>query len=232
MQAAAQGDLEAVQWLVKHGANVEQVDENGQSVLQVATYGNHSGVVKYLVNNGADVNKNSSWNGDFVPLSIACYGGYKDLVKYLVNNGADVNKASPSSWRFFDGITPLICACLQGYTDIVEFLIRNEADVNTPMNDGETPLFVAAKKGDIDIVKLLVESGADVDQKVTSLTWFNPTINDKTPRAAAREAGHKDVVEWLEEYEKERVAAVHDVLDVHGLPDELHDMILNKITLG
>ena len=102
------------------------------------------------------------------------------------------------------GRTPLFMACELGKFDLpnshqlARILVANRADVNKATRSGETPLYIAAKEGDIDIVKLLVESGAVVDQKVI---W-----NDKTPRAAAREAGHDDVVKWLDDYEEKRAA--------------------------
>ncbi|ORX82475.1 ankyrin, partial [Anaeromyces robustus] len=46
--------------------------------------------VKYLVEHGADVNKQS--NDSTTPLFYACINGHENIVKYLVEHGADVNK--------------------------------------------------------------------------------------------------------------------------------------------
>ena len=45
--------------------------------------------VKYLVENGADVNALDEWGK--TPLYMASYRGHLDIVKYLLENGADVN---------------------------------------------------------------------------------------------------------------------------------------------
>ena len=48
------------------------------------------GLVRYLVEHGADINK-ENWVGE-TPLFKACECGNEDLVSYLIEHGADVNK--------------------------------------------------------------------------------------------------------------------------------------------
>ena len=45
--------------------------------------------VKYLVENGADVN--ASDDDSWTPLHVASANGYFEITKYFVENGADVN---------------------------------------------------------------------------------------------------------------------------------------------
>jgi len=47
-------------------------------------------VVKYLVEQGADVNYQHPMT-KMTPLHLAAYDGYTDVVKYLISKGADVN---------------------------------------------------------------------------------------------------------------------------------------------
>jgi ankyrin repeat protein len=55
----------------------------------------HIGVVKYLVDNGADVNQVMKWTDFYgyqsVHSSVLMKAVKTDIVKYLVDNGADVN---------------------------------------------------------------------------------------------------------------------------------------------
>jgi len=46
--------------------------------------------VKYLVEHGADINKENKFG--WTPIFIACQKGHINIVKYLVEHGADINK--------------------------------------------------------------------------------------------------------------------------------------------
>jgi len=46
--------------------------------------------VKYLVEQGANINKEMKWGE--TPLFRACYSGKLNIVKYLVELGANINK--------------------------------------------------------------------------------------------------------------------------------------------
>ncbi|HWU34516.1 MAG TPA: ankyrin repeat domain-containing protein [Methylovorus sp.] len=60
------------------------------SALQIAANKGQLAVVKYLVEQGADVNYQHPMT-KMTPLHLAAYDGYTDVVKYLVSKGADVN---------------------------------------------------------------------------------------------------------------------------------------------
>ena len=50
-------------------------------------------LVKYLVEHGAEINKEKNRDGE-TPLFNACLSGNEDVVKYLVEHGTDINKKS------------------------------------------------------------------------------------------------------------------------------------------
>lgn len=60
-------------------------------------------ILKYLIENGADINKengngdgngngNGGGGGGETPLTISCNSGNEKMAKYLIDHGADVNK--------------------------------------------------------------------------------------------------------------------------------------------
>ncbi|OUM61687.1 hypothetical protein PIROE2DRAFT_26240, partial [Piromyces sp. E2] len=55
--------------------------------LHAACKNGHIDVVKYLVEQGANIHQ-ENYNYD-TPLYIACKNGHEDIVKYLVEQGAD-----------------------------------------------------------------------------------------------------------------------------------------------
>ncbi|CAL4099059.1 unnamed protein product, partial [Meganyctiphanes norvegica] len=75
--------------------------KGGETPLYVASQQNRTEIVKFLLDNNADVNKAN--NEGQTPLFVACYRDHSDsdVVQLLVDNNADVNKASNS------GETPL-----------------------------------------------------------------------------------------------------------------------------
>ncbi|ORX86825.1 ankyrin, partial [Anaeromyces robustus] len=54
-------------------------------------------ITKYLVDHGADVNKEDI-NGN-TPIFFACQSGNENIVKYLVEHGADINKKDKTGIR-------------------------------------------------------------------------------------------------------------------------------------
>ena len=88
--AAATGDLNRVQELVKHGAElINAKDSIGRSVLYPAARSGNLELVKWLVEKGLDVNAKDAYGR--TPLLFAAKKGNLELVKWLVEHGADVN---------------------------------------------------------------------------------------------------------------------------------------------
>jgi len=137
-------------------------------------------VVKYLIKNGANVNKK---NGDgATPLFVSSEYGHLPVVEHLVRNGAKVNHVDNN------GVTPLFFSCQNGHLLVVEYLIKHGANVNQVNNHGVTPLVVSSQNGRLAIVKYLIKHEADVNKQA---------LNGATSLFMSSQNGHLSVVRYL-----------------------------------
>jgi len=172
--AAESGDLAKVKLLTEKGANVNAVDLEGSTALDIeggtalmtASGMGHLDIVKFLVEKGAAVNARTTGDVDGgAALMMASGMGHLDIVRFLVEKGADINARTTGD---VEGDTALMMASGTGHLDIVQFLVEKGADVNAvATGDVEggsaTALMMAAQGGHLDIVKFLIEIGADVN---------------------------------------------------------------------
>lgn len=149
--AVTSGKLEAVKKLIKKGLNANSVlFERGDSPLHWAAEWGQVEVAKYLIENGAEINKK---NGElWPPLHIAIQTNHMDMVKLLLNNKADVNM--PGGWNFYN--------------------INNEIIL-----DNKTPLRLAINNNDVELTKLLTENGADIYAKDSNGSLIIENIETK-----------------------------------------------------
>ena len=66
------------------------VDVSGGTALRKATRFNRTDVIKRLVDEGADVNRQDRWYKD-TPLHMAALYNNTEAVRLLLDNGADIN---------------------------------------------------------------------------------------------------------------------------------------------
>ncbi len=85
--AARNGHLQIVQYLMQHGASIDQRDNNRKkSALLAAAFEGQYDTAAYLVDHGAQINVQAI-NG-WTPLHDAAYIGDSRIVKLLVDHGA------------------------------------------------------------------------------------------------------------------------------------------------
>ncbi len=89
MDAAKEGDVEAVKDLLHRGADVDAKSSKGKTALHYAAANGKVEAVNLLIASGADLNaRDRDWH---TPLMLAAIYGCNHTVQALVNNGADVN---------------------------------------------------------------------------------------------------------------------------------------------
>jgi ankyrin repeat protein len=189
--AIRNGHTEIARLLLKHGADPNKLNKNGDTPLVVAAAMKQRDVMSLLLTEGgADPNKNGK-NGS-LPLGTATATGQLDIARMLLDGGADPNKLTPDEGASFliftvqfgqldatslllekgadpnipakDGGTPLSMAALKGLPDIARQLLDSAADPNTSDLQGLTPLHLAAQENHIEVARLLLEKGADKEK--------------------------------------------------------------------
>ena len=166
MAAAKKGNVKVLKLFLEAGMDIN-VHDNG-TALTYAVYADNIDSVKFLIDNGVDVNESAYWG---IPLGIASYKDYYKIAELLIQNGADVNKVSRN------GMSPLLNAVLmKGRSKIVALLLKNGADPNYKQEQTkETALIISARNGYSDIVKLLIKGGSDPSYQdsggLSALDW-------------------------------------------------------------
>ncbi len=149
-----QGNLKRVREILDDQTNVDNKILALKRGLSRAAYYGHLVVVKYLVEQGADIRAER----DGALRWASCYG-HLDVVKYLVEQGADVHAEKNRSLRW---------ASSYGHLEVVKYLIEQGADIHACQ---ECALRWASQNGRLDVVKYLVENGADTEGRPLSLAF-------------------------------------------------------------
>jgi ankyrin repeat protein len=183
---AVNNHVEAVEWLLQNGADVENIAEAIEpgiemTTLSIAAAKNHAAIVELLLRHGANVN--ASHKGSRALHAAAGQGAVEAMSLLLLHHAAvepvDDNGDTPLSqasstqavrvlldhgaslyrrgWR---GNTVLHHAIQCANLPFVEFLIQRGADIHARNDAGETPLQLAERGGHLVIAQKLREAGA------------------------------------------------------------------------
>jgi ankyrin repeat protein len=130
-RAAREGNIEAVNILIKNGADVNGCDEDRNTPLHYAALYGNADIVKILIRCGADVNANGGSFCSLTPLYYAAMGRYTDIMEILIQNNAHTDARGYK-------MTPLQYAARNLYVDGVKLLLKHKAVVSyrsaTPLN--------------------------------------------------------------------------------------------------
>lgn len=180
-------DTELLKLLITAGAKVNIKNGYGRNALIEAVSSKSLNKVKFLLKNGALINRRSEGFGGVSPISVAAFDVNLEMVQLLIDNGADVSITDST------GDTVLLKAILSEKSyDIIKLLIKNGADVNKANNDKGTPLMKAAQYNLPEIVKLLLDSGA----KNEGRDFFGKTALNYAEETAER-TGDKQALNLL-----------------------------------
>ena len=150
-------NIETVQAIIEHGADVNAVNNRGQTALWFACCDGRMELVKVLLDKKAD--PNIADKNEESCLHAAIHGiCSSETVQGLIDHGANVNAVNK------DGASPLFLACSAAQTDSVKLLLKAKADPNIACADGDNSLHTAiAADCEKETLQELIKSGAKVD---------------------------------------------------------------------
>jgi uncharacterized protein len=154
-EAAAVGNTTRVKEILEKSPDlIAAYSSDGFTLLGLASHFGNEETVKFLLDQGADVNarsKDGNLNNMAIHASIA--GNYEHIVKILIDYGANVNAKCEGNWRL--GFSPLHVAGYFGRESIIKVLLDHAADKIAKNANGETPYELAISKGHPESATLL-----------------------------------------------------------------------------
>ena len=138
--AAGTGKITEVRKLLNQGVDPNAaVGNSGVTALMQAAMTGNTGIVKLLLNKGANVNAKAEQMGGMTPLMNAAAFGDIEMVRLLIDKGADINTKDT------DGRTALSQAKVSKKEDIVNLLkshgakdkIEEQSSFKNPIVDNE-----------------------------------------------------------------------------------------------
>jgi ankyrin repeat protein len=178
VDAAMNGNRDAVRALLKEGADVNTTQADGMTALHWAAQKGDVDLAKILLYASANL-KATTRIGGYTPLLIASKNGDAAMIETLAAAGADANATTTN------GTTPLMLASAAGKPAAVKALLDHGADVNAKEAvKGETALTFAAAFGRADVIRVLTASGADV-QTTTKAVDLKEFAKEEQERFAA-----------------------------------------------
>ncbi|MBR8412436.1 ankyrin repeat domain-containing protein [Burkholderia cenocepacia] len=124
--------------------DLEKEDKVGENALMLASLNGDLGLVKLLIDKGAEVSK-KGW----APLHYAATNGQDAVVKVLLDHDAYIDTASPN------GTTPLMMAARGNHASTVTLLLDQGADPQVKNQLGITALEFAKHYNAPDAIEIL-----------------------------------------------------------------------------
>ena len=148
---------QTVQSIIGHGADVNAINNRGQTALWFACTDGQNNFVKVLLDAGADPNIADKYGDSCLHAAINGQCNTETMQK-MVDQGADVNVINK------DGATPLLLACSIAQAESVALLLSLGADPNMADADGETSILNAIEGYcSVQTMQKLIDDGASVN---------------------------------------------------------------------
>ncbi|MBN1532053.1 MAG: ankyrin repeat domain-containing protein [Spirochaetes bacterium] len=156
--ATAANRADAVDYLLKNGADPNGADENGEKLIFTAYRGGRS-LLNLFVDRGASTDARASDGKTLLLMGLEKYD--TPLLKMLTERGANVNERQAND-RY-----PLEFAIEKGQTQNVRLLLDAKASIEVKDRNDNPLLTLAIGKRSDEIVRMLLDRGADAKGKGT-----------------------------------------------------------------
>lgn len=164
-EVARNGDVEGLKRYLDQGANLEQPDDTGETILISAALAGHSAVVEILIAKGANIHARNH-NG-LTALHATAYAGHLDVAALLIKSGADVNDSANRL-----STTALHLAAEENQLAVVELLLAKGATVEAEEMNGYTAITQAGWREHWDVVSTLKKAGANCQPESFTGEWL------------------------------------------------------------
>ncbi|KAH0793309.1 serine/threonine-protein phosphatase 6 regulatory ankyrin repeat subunit B-like [Histomonas meleagridis] len=151
-------------------------------VISFAAYFNAINCVKFLIDNGADLEKKDLIERPLMHFAIASRS--MDMVRLIERNENSLKEGDKS------GNTPIHVACQYGFLDCVKYIFMktNTEIFNIRNAAGSLPILIASYYGHLEVLKYMKEIG---------INFLESNSHGATALHFASLGGHPDVVEFL-----------------------------------
>lgn len=210
--AAETGQLDAIRYLLAHGA---RFNRNGpgknQAIYNAAYHGKTAALEFLLIFDGGRASPSAA-----IAVHTAAQQGHEEMLCRLIARGFDVNIKNENGRTPLHAVLDLSpcysAAGASGLNKMASLLLELGADPNAVDNDGLTPLQIAIMRDQGDFAKKLIAKGAEVDvfsaaglgqtERVATLLAADPKLIGKKHRQGpplvwAARAGQTKTVRWL-----------------------------------
>ena len=155
--AVSDGNYKVAQHLLaEKSSNLEELDENGNTALNIAIFNSNLPIVRDLLLYQANANYRPPSASP--PIAIAAFNGNREIVKLLIGFNAVIN------YEDSDGFSPVLIAATNGHSKVVQLLLEHRAEVDRCTNRGNTALIMAARGAYPAVINLLIQHGANVNR--------------------------------------------------------------------
>lgn len=137
--AAERGNLEAVEWMISEGADINYARQSdNRTVLHAAISNLQLPIVQKLIDSNVDINKTDNQGASPLYYSLG-YVGQQDvnIIRYLIEHNADVIQ------NMNDGDTPMHMIGYHHNLQAGKLLLQYGANINVKNHEGKTPLHAA-----------------------------------------------------------------------------------------
>ncbi|XP_059176231.1 alpha-latrocrustotoxin-Lt1a-like [Physella acuta] len=168
-KACLRFNVEAVEFLLKNGANVFLSDESGNTTLH-RTVKHEQDIIELvvmLVSNGdyMCVQKDDVFVGETQWANTNFFSSdvEKQNVTELLSKATETPRKCLVNMKNKDEINALHIACSLGHINIVKFLLKENCDCNVVSNKSGTALMIALQHNKLTVADILLENKADIN---------------------------------------------------------------------
>lgn len=155
-EACYKGYLFTVTEAIKSGYNINQKDNDGETILMASSLGGRYEIVSFLLENGAMINEVDNLG--------------RTALAYCIIEYRDLDEGDKLSNAINSGITnPMLKTVEANSQKTIEILLEHGADINIADNDGNTPFHRLANKANLtdrkSLFSLLISKNGNLNKR-------------------------------------------------------------------